>query len=75
MSGNVWEWTQDCWNGSYVNAPLTGAARTDGNCGSRVLRGGSWDINARLVRAAYRNYFVTADRYSFIGFRLARTLP
>jgi formylglycine-generating enzyme required for sulfatase activity len=75
MSGNVWEWTQDCWNDSYVNAPLTGAARTDGNCVRRVLRGGSWDDGARSVRAASRNDVGTAVRIIVFGFRLARTLP
>jgi formylglycine-generating enzyme required for sulfatase activity len=75
MSGNVREWTQDCWNGSYVNAPLTGAARTDGNCGSRVLRGGSWSNLARFVRAAFRSSYDAAYRSYVIGFRLARTLP
>jgi formylglycine-generating enzyme required for sulfatase activity len=75
MSGNVWEWTQDCWNDSYANAPVTGAARTDGNCVRRVLRGGSWNVNARFVRAAYRSNNVPATRFNDIGFRLARTLP
>jgi formylglycine-generating enzyme required for sulfatase activity len=75
MSGNVWEWTQDCWNDSYANAPVTGAARTDGNCVRRVLRGGSWNVNARFVRAACRGNSDTANRISSVGFRLARTLP
>ncbi len=26
MHGNVWEWTQDCWNGSYRGAPTDGTA-------------------------------------------------
>jgi formylglycine-generating enzyme required for sulfatase activity len=75
MSGNVWEWTQDCWNDSYVNAPLTGAARTDGNCVRRAQRGGSWFSGARGVRAAIRSHDETANRFSNVGFRLARTLP
>ena len=26
MLGNVWEWTEDCWNGSYAGAPSDGSA-------------------------------------------------
>jgi formylglycine-generating enzyme required for sulfatase activity len=37
MSGNVWEWTEDCWNGSYRRAPSDGSAWTSGECGERVL--------------------------------------
>ncbi|MBL9048468.1 MAG: SUMF1/EgtB/PvdO family nonheme iron enzyme, partial [Tabrizicola sp.] len=45
MSGNVWEWTEDCWNEDYVGAPNDGSAWTTGECSvGRVLRGGSWDI-------------------------------
>ena len=40
--GNVWEWTQDCWNGSYGGAPSDGSAWESRECSDRVLRGGSW---------------------------------
>ena len=40
--GNVYEWTQDCSNGSYAGAPTNGSAWQSGDCGRRVLRGGSW---------------------------------
>jgi len=26
MHGNVWEWTQDCWNDSYIAAPTDGSS-------------------------------------------------
>ena len=72
--GNVWEWTQDCWNASYKGAPADGSAWEAGNCVVRVVRGGSWFINPQLVRSASRFRF-TADDASFnLGFRLARTL-
>ena len=41
MHGNVWEWTEDCWNVNYKGAPTQGEAWTAGDCGRRVLRGGS----------------------------------
>jgi formylglycine-generating enzyme required for sulfatase activity len=31
MSGNVWEWTEDCWNAGYSGAPTDGKAWSDGN--------------------------------------------
>ena len=46
MSGNVWEWVEDCWHGSYGGAPTDRSAWTrGGDCSKRVLRGGSWLIN------------------------------
>ncbi|WP_420463598.1 formylglycine-generating enzyme family protein [Candidatus Palauibacter sp.] len=42
--GNVLEWTQDCSNGSHAGAPTDGSAWQSGECGSRVLRGGSWNF-------------------------------
>ena len=47
MHGNVWEWVEDCWNGSYAGAPSDGGAWRSGDCAKRVLRGGSWGGNPR----------------------------
>jgi formylglycine-generating enzyme required for sulfatase activity len=74
VHGNVWEWIEDCWNGSYVGAPANGSAWTSGNCDWRVLRGGSWLVNPWLLRSAYRDWFVPVVRFNFTGFRVARTL-
>ena len=74
MHGNVWEWTQDCWNGSYEGAPSDGTAWLSGNCGWRVLRGGSWDYVPNLLRSANRFRSATDNRNNNNGFRLARTL-
>ena len=41
MIGNVWEWTEDCWNESYAGAPADGSAWLTGECSRRVERGGS----------------------------------
>ncbi len=73
MHGNVFEWVQDCWNDSYVGAPSDGSAWKRGDCGSRVLRDGSWGSEPRGLRAALRGRLTTVYRSSGIGFRVART--
>jgi formylglycine-generating enzyme required for sulfatase activity len=72
--GNVWEWVEDCWNGSYSGSPSDGNAWTSGNCGRRVLRGGSWGIFPRNLRSAFRIGGETVGRVDSLGFRVARTL-
>jgi formylglycine-generating enzyme required for sulfatase activity len=74
MIGNVWEWTQDCWNDGYAGAPKDGLPWLKGDCGRRVVRGGSWGYTPELTRAAFRGRSVAGDRNSDQGFRLARTL-
>ena len=74
VHGNVWEWVEDCWNDSYVGAPGDGRAWDSGQCGRRVLRGGSWGDRPRSFRSANRNWNATGDRSFVVGFRVARTL-
>ena len=76
ISGNVWEWVEDCWHKSYVGAPSDGRAwTTGGDCLTRVFRGGSWYDVPRLLRAAPRIRIASGGRSFVIGFRVARTLP
>jgi len=72
MSGNVWEWTEDCFNANYNGAPTDGRAWTAGNCSQRVVRGGGWVSNLQLLRAANRGGGTTANRDGSSGFRVAR---
>ena len=74
MSGNVWEWVQDCWNGSYKGAPSDGSAWLAGDRSRRVLRGGSWFNVPNNLRSAYRFRSTSGNRLNRFGFRLARTL-
>ena len=75
MAGNVDQWTQDCWNENYIGAPTNGRARTHGDCRVRALRGGTWNADPDILRAARRYSLDAPNSFSFIGFRLARTLP
>ena len=72
--GNVWEWTQDCWNARYEGAPSDGRAWESGECRVRVLRGGSWVSDPGVLRSADRGRFTAGYRIVNFGFRLARTL-
>ena len=74
MHGNVFEWLQDCWNDGYAGAPSDGSAWLRGRCDERVLRGGSWSLSPRYLRAAVRVSYSTGNRDRSLGFRVARTL-
>ena len=75
MHGNVWEWVEDCSYANYARAPRDGSAwTTGGDCGRRVLRGGSWGNVPRSVRSADRGRNAAGVRSAIFGFRVARTL-
>lgn len=73
MAGNAWEWCRD-WFGAYVMwnplGPLAQGADTTQGARMRVLRGGSFDLDASFLRAAFRYRGRPDDRYNNIGFRV-----
>ena len=69
MLGNVLEWCADVWTDDY-NTKKDAAASA-----RRVVRGGSWGDDARLVRAAFRVHDVPSFRYRYLGFRCAEFRP
>ena len=76
MHGNVWEWTQDCYESDYRKVGVDGSAHgsMDDQTAARVVRGGSWFVNPGWLRSAYRSYYAPGDGISDVGFRLARML-
>nr|VFK54702.1 MAG: Formylglycine-generating enzyme, required for sulfatase activity, contains SUMF1/FGE domain [Candidatus Kentron sp. TUN] len=77
MLGNVWEWTADCLHGNYNHAPLDGSAwgeENNGDCGRRVIRGGSWLNKPWFIRSAYREGSSPNNADENVGFRLARDI-
>jgi formylglycine-generating enzyme required for sulfatase activity len=73
VHGNVDEWVEDCWFGDHNQTPADGTARI-GECGRRVLRGGSWYEAPEMLRSASRTGFYPGFRSNKIGFRVARPL-
>jgi formylglycine-generating enzyme required for sulfatase activity len=73
MHGNVWEWVQDLY-GKYAAGPVTDS-QGPASGSLRVVRGGSWNLDARYCRSASRDG-VAPRLYPFhLGFRLLRTAP
>jgi serine/threonine protein kinase/formylglycine-generating enzyme required for sulfatase activity len=78
VQGNAFTWCQESFK-SYSRA--TGEMPIDdtedilsiSSTAPRVLRGGSFYIQASLVRSALRTWIVPADRSNTVGFRPART--
>lgn len=71
--GNVWEWTEDCYNTSYNGAPTNGSSWLTGDCSLRVTRGGSWNYYPWVVRSASRGRNPATSRLNLLGFRVSRT--
>ncbi len=77
MSGNVWEWVEDCWHTSYDGASRDGIAwlnAGDSDCGQRMLRGGGWNNGPEFLRSSSRVRYGTDNRDNIIGFRLAQDI-
>ncbi len=71
MAGNVWEWVNDWYSGTYYSTLpyLNPPGPAEGT--SKVLRSGSWDTMAYFLRTAGRGYYAPSSRYNDIGFRCA----
>lgn len=84
ITGNVWQWTEDCYDNNYAGAPVDGRASetpssdvrandSQGKC-LRVDRGSSYLYPAWLLRSATRERNPADFRDAIMGFRLTKTL-
>ena len=78
MAGNVWEWTRSLW-GTEIDKPDFGYPykADDGreqldaaDSVARVVRGGSWNYDPDLVRAAVRFRDSPHNRFDRVGVRV-----
>jgi formylglycine-generating enzyme required for sulfatase activity len=67
MSGNVWEWCGDWYDGSYPSGTSNPTGASEGS--SRVARGGSWTF-ASYCRVSNRDYYAPSYSHYRLGFRL-----
>ncbi|MBN2492956.1 MAG: formylglycine-generating enzyme family protein [Deltaproteobacteria bacterium] len=86
MAGNVYEWVQDCFHGSYDcvtspdaencagggAAPADGSAWEEPDCPVRVIRGGGFVADAFNLRVSDRYWLEPDGQNGSVGFRCAR---
>jgi len=77
MHGNVWEWCEDVYDGSFYSKPEAGKPDPVATSGSicRVIRGGGLNIYCKCCRSGYRDGFLPSYRGEELGFRVAAALP
>jgi formylglycine-generating enzyme required for sulfatase activity len=73
MSGNVWEWVEDIYDGAAYHKHPRNNPVTTGGGSYRVERGVSWFMEGSHARCGYRRGSDPADRGDDLGFRVART--
>jgi len=71
MSGNVFEWVNDWWEGYSAGAQTNPQGPSSGSY--RVLRGGDWFNGSSFCRASLRYYYGPDSSDFDVGFRVART--
>ncbi|MFN3214288.1 MAG: SUMF1/EgtB/PvdO family nonheme iron enzyme [Henriciella sp.] len=70
MLGNVREWVADCYINNHADAPTNGQAVTTGDCSRRVVKGGSFRLDAAEHRPANRARYRATVRDRSLGFRV-----
>ena len=74
VHGNVWEWTQDCYDESRPGGTPDGSAWLNGDCNRRILRGGSFDEPPKKVVTHSRRRDTTDTGNADYGLRVGRSI-
>lgn len=74
MHGDVWQFVADCRHLTYVQAPIDGSAWLDGDCDSRVVRGGYYGSLKLGMRSNSRGAAGERFHSMGLGFRLAESI-
>lgn len=74
MSGNVWQWTEDCYQMGYATTPADGSATPGSPCCFHVARGGSWLARPTYIRSSVRIRRDGENQDYILGLRVARDL-
>lgn len=81
MSGNLWQWVEDCYSESVkVTPPVNGStwdhqktySQFTDTCFSRVIRGGSWHNSEQELTVTRRSAEDPTVRVHSVGLRLVR---
>ena len=74
MVGNVREWVEDAWSPTFAGAPDDGSARSQGEPGMKVVRGGCYADPAIKLRLTTREALAADTRDRCTGIRLVREI-
>lgn len=74
MSGNVWEWMRDSYQGNAYAKMETENPVMENSSVYKVIRGGSWTSEGRSLRCSNRGFEAFSSKRNDLGLRLVRVI-